>query len=135
MKMNMDYIDLARRLISCKGFYWMPGMRASWIGMDTGWRILSHSDSWYEGEGIRDSLPGGPTKLPDLTDPATLGCLLTLVRRAWRDQRLVAIYCEAANPNQSEGWAVQSADNRLPIAGEDYMSEAEALVVAMESAP
>jgi hypothetical protein len=74
--------------------------------------------------------------VPDLTDPATLGCLLTLVREAWGDPRLVVIYHgEAAYPGQSEGWAVQCADNRLPVAGEDYPSEGEALVAALEAAP
>jgi hypothetical protein len=73
--------------------------------------------------------------LPDLSDPATLGCMLALVREAWDDPRLVAIYCEAWNLGQSEGWAVQCTDNRLPVAGEDYPSEAEALVAALEGAP
>jgi hypothetical protein len=72
--------------------------------------------------------------LPDLADAATTGVLLALVREAWGDPRLVAIYCEAANPGQSEGWAVQCADNRLPLAGE-HLTEAEALVAALEAAP
>ena len=76
-----------------------------------------------------------PGSLPDLTDPATLGCLLALVREAWGDPRLVAIYCEPAHPGQSEGWAVQRADNRMPVVGEDHATEAEALVAALEVGP
>ncbi len=79
-------------------------------------------------------LPHIASSLPDLTDPATLGCLLQLVRDAWGDPRLVAIYCEPAHPGQSEGWAVQSADNRLSVAGENYENEAAALVAALEAA-
>ena len=74
-------------------------------------------------------------RVPDLSDPATLGGLLALVREAWGDPRLAAIFCEAANAGQSEGWAVQPADNRLPVAGEDYPTEAAALVAALEAAP
>jgi len=133
--MKPELIELSRRAVACKGWRWMPGMYANWIEKDVGWRILSERSSWYDGEKCEDSIPGGPNSLPDLTDPATLGCLLALVREAWGDPRLVAIYCEAANPGQSEGWAVQCGDNRLPVAGEDYPSEGEALIAALEAAP
>ena len=75
-----------------------------------------------------------PGSVPDLTDPATLGCLLAIVREAYGQFRLVAIYCDPAN-GQSDGWAVQCAENRLPVAGEGYDFEAEALVAALEAAP
>lgn len=131
--MTPDQTDLARRAIACRRWRWLPGMLWSigpaprWVRASTGRVQGSHED-------------GGPVSaprscVPDLADPATLGCLLALVREAWGDPRLVAIYCEAANPGQSEGWAVQGADNRMPLAGEDYPSEAAALVAALEAAP
>lgn len=123
---------LARRAVACPGWKWMPGMLA--IGRHVpGLRLVEINDG---GDALNEpSASGGPLWLPDLADPATLGCLLALVREKHGDPRLVAIYCEAANPGQSEGWAVQCADNRLPIAGGDYATEAEALVAALECAP
>ena len=121
----IDIEDLRARLVACKGFRWVSGMaylrrgRSHRVDPD----VLSAGGSYDD------------TCQPDLADPATLGCLLALVREAWGDSRLVAIFCEAANPGQSEGWAVQTADNRLPVAGDDYPSEAEALVAALEAAP
>jgi hypothetical protein len=64
--------------------------------------------------------------LPDLTDPATLGCLLALVREAWNDQRA---YIRA-----SFGWEhiTDYCVEKWPPGGE---TEAEALVAALKSAP
>lgn len=147
--METSLNEISERLIACKGWRWLPGMRA--IGKNTtypvrfcdyGERVFDTMDldeiEWWQQPGGKDMLDGGPYPgpyLPDLTDPATLGCLLQLVRDAWGDPRLVAIYCEPAHPGQSEGWAVQSADNRLPVAGENYESEAAALVAALVAAP
>ena len=140
---------LGRRAVACEGWRWLPGM--------LGWRPdnhgVPHPIRFVEGVESMEALAGtgaGPLLasgyatcdgywrsddiMPDLTDPATLGCLLALVREAWGDPRLVAIYCEAVYPGQSEGWAVQTADNRLPVAGEGHGSEAEALVAALEAA-
>ncbi len=129
--MRPDQIDLARRAVACKGWRWMAGMGVRrWSNYDVRWHMnrvstLAERGTFWLSEGW----------LPDLTDPATLGCLLALVRQAWSDPRLVAIYCEPAHPGQSEGWAVQTADNRLPVAGEDHETEAAALVAALEAAP
>lgn len=129
--MNPDHIDLARRAVACKGWRWMGGMGVRrWSNYDMIWRTnrvstLAERGTFWLAQGC----------MPDLTDPATLGCILALVREAWGDPRLVAIYCEPAHPGQSEGWAVQAADNRMPVAGEDYATEAEALVAALEAAP
>ena len=134
-------LDLGRRAVACKGWRWMPGMRAT-LSSGLVVRLGEHD----EGSLWHAILAGGATctvdmrhpsytVAPDLNDVATLGCLLALVRKAWGDPRLVAIYCEPAHPGQSEGWAVQTADNRLPVAGGDYGGEAEALVAALGAAP
>ena len=122
--MNPDHIDLARRAVACQRWRWVPGMLA----------VVPPAYFGSTGYILRMEQP--PARAyPDLSDHATLGCLLALVREAWGNPRLVAIYCEPANPGQSEGWAVQRADNRLPVAGENYATEAEALVAALEAAP
>lgn len=69
------------------------------------------------------------TLLPDLTDPATVGCLLALVREAWDDP----LICTAVD-NTGCGWWVDGwADPRVPSKLHD--TEAEALVAALEDAP
>jgi hypothetical protein len=68
--------------------------------------------------------------LPDLTDPATLGCLLALVREHHKEPRLAVV------PN-GKGWSVSRVWLRSPhdrVAGVHTL-EAEALVAALEAAP
>lgn len=149
--------DLARCAIACPRWQWKTGMTCARLEPDDGQRIVVIGRRMA---GVLDPCwsqfpciaKGDPHRfgvrwialnrvevlnrwLPDFADGPTVGGLLTLVREAWNDNRLVAIYCEAANPGQSEGWAVQRADNRLPIAGGDYASEVAALLAALEAAP
>ena len=109
-------MELARRAVACRHWRWMPGM----LAQPTRLRVT-------ETTGI-----GSGDYLPDLSDPATLGCLLALVREAWRDRFLVAQedYCHRAL------WCIRGRGAGMP----DWlavacMSEAEALVAALEAAP
>jgi len=86
--------------------------------------------------------------LPDLTDPATVGCLLALVREAWR---CPTVYVRQSTTRRvSDGvlaWEVcdlyldAEACRALGVPREGSVgswghgSEAEALVAALESAP
>ena len=74
---------------------------------------------------------GKPKKgaLPNLTDPATLGCLLALVRDAW-GQPLVSVRWSV------HGWRVLNTEGRAWCwrIGKGS-TEAEALVAALEAAP
>lgn len=103
--MSTDMMDLARRAVACKHWRWMPGMTTT-----TGIRI-SNLSVW-------------DTDLPDLTDPATLGCLLALVREAWRSPLI--------HP-RAEGceWRMWKTE---PYAYA-YDTEDEAIVAALEAAP
>lgn len=70
--MSENFIELGRRAAACKGWRWMPGM-VYLVAGTTKWRVQT------EHHGIQlDS-----DRYPDLTDPATLGCLLALVREVW----------------------------------------------------
>jgi hypothetical protein len=66
---------------------------------------------------------GYPDAWPDLDDPATLGCLLALVRETWED---------ATTQIDSEIWWVASQNGHKVSTG---ITEAEALVAALEAAP
>lgn len=77
--------------------------------------------------------------LPDLTDPATLGCLLALVREAWAPWRpgLWLYVTVSSTPEGEFRFAVSGRGrNSANVSMSDwYASEAEALVSALESAP
>ena len=69
----MKLEELGRRAVACKRWRWMPGMlsrRPSSVGVD-----ICHR--YGEAE-----WPANPhdNEYPDFSDPATLGCLLHLVR-------------------------------------------------------
>ena len=74
---------LAKRAIACSGWRWMPGM-LTLDGLRLG--VVAHTPS-----GAWSCLTAGgePSdrpmrdELPDLSDPATMGCLLHLTRQAW----------------------------------------------------
>jgi hypothetical protein len=130
--MTEEQIELARRAVACRGWRWMPGMRVEWVGMGTGWRMLSETQSWYEREECEDGEPGGPNAIPDLTDPATLGCLLALVREAWgkEDMGAVRIFRDGLRK-----WCVEHDEDDAQAGAFYGPTEAEALTAALEAAP
>jgi len=118
--MNLD--ELAKRLVKCKHFRWMDGMLAISFEGGCRWHTRQHEQN--------DNIPESDN-IPDLTDPATLGCLLHLAREAWCDHRAAVTYCD-------EGWRfeVWNSDNFFPDwpLGKCFPTEAEALVEAAEAA-
>jgi hypothetical protein len=72
---------LNERAVMCKGWRWMPGM----LTMD-GVRIYAVEGDTFDGfddDSEYNNHPVEALEWPDFTDPATLGCLLALVREAW----------------------------------------------------
>lgn len=123
--MNEKHIALARRAVACKGWRWMPGMR--W------WTEDDHGEEDDHGrlDGFQPEYMGHPADaLPDLSDHATLGCLLALVREAWgMPTGIIVRY------NDTRRWLVSWAG--ATHGGECGFgdTEAEALVAALEAAP
>ncbi len=110
--MTEEQIELAKRAVACKGWRWVPGMLTT--------------------EGMRVVVPcfGDDNEpddaIPDLTDPASLGCLLALVREAHHEPALYVRW------NAVSGrWEVVSR-YRLH---NDAKTEVESLVAALEDAP
>lgn len=138
----MSDLDLARRAVACPRWRWMEGMREA-----TGCRAglispdgMVQASTHRSGKGqpravvhvvdIGGSNNGWARALPDLDDPATVGCLLALVREAWGDPLLHVQWSWTWS-----GWYVYGAHPRLPGLLGRHGSEAAALVAALESAP
>lgn len=88
------------------------------------WSFKDEGALYCEGHEDRFTREELKAAWPDLDDPATLGCLLHLVREAW------------ARPFLRPRGHVDEWEVRLPIPRNAYgATEAEALVVALEAAP
>jgi hypothetical protein len=114
--MTADMLDLSRRAVACKGWKWMLGMQAITLDGLFGHRVTEYT------------VFIDPDNLPDLTDPATLGCMLALVREAWSDPYLCAV------GDSDTGWRVDAVTAQVQDL-HGYSSEAEALVYALERSP
>lgn len=119
--MTEEQIALARRAVACRGWRFMGGMRVlDPIGPHP--QRISDDD---EGEASwRDDY-----WLPDLTDPATLGCLLALVREAW-DQGSITPQVVS-----NKKWLLIYKGFGTPSRFFYGTTEVKVLVVALEAAP
>lgn len=73
--------------------------------------------------------------LPDLSDPATLGCLMALVREAWGDPYFYVVRGDVKiKGTDIFGWDFFGDFRGRSCKGMLYRSEAEALVAALEAA-
>ena len=125
--MTEDMTEIARRAVAATHWRWLPGMLRTSPGAHHGIRVLD-----VNAVGIDRTHP-----LPDLTDPATLGCLLHLVRTAWHAPRaLVRLSSDGRSFHVFDvdrvrptggNWAAWLSDDRCP-------SEAHALVDALTRA-
>lgn len=149
-----DYTELGKRIVACKAWRWMPGMlcqrrlhTGEWVPVRltdctivADYRVvertavpsMNQDAARMMGEGYiaLDGWVLADDLLPDLSDAATKGCVLQLVREAWDDP-------EAHFSLGAAGWTLMSGESR--IADVVYPSppskdEAEAMVLAMETA-
>ena len=111
-----SFESLARRAVAAKHWRWMPGMLTN-VGERVRWETYCLLGT-----------------MPDLTDPATRGCLLALVREAWE--------CPTAGrPEPGIPWlGVSRVGDVFEVAVGTVTlavgrTEAAALVAALEAAP
>ena len=115
---------LGKRLVACKGFRPMRGM------LDMQGRTWDQSLLWRWSNDV---------DVPDLRDPATLGCLLALVREAWGDDAMIVARIDVlevfiAPLPGGYPYEVMFSEPRVAMRRR-FGSEVEALVAALEAAP
>jgi hypothetical protein len=94
--MTPERLEIARRMVACKGWVWLPGMHVVPVRgehMDEPERIVDQIEAAYVNRG--DGLPC----IPDLDDDLTRLGVLAVVRRAWGDDSIGVV-------RMSDGWHV-----------------------------
>jgi len=126
---EQGWIELGKRAVACEGWRWMRGM------LDLGdWEVRGEYNC---GHGVRVVDRAGktaivpPTRMsaPDLRDPATVGCLLALVREAWAP---LLVWTSPYYRDRDSGARWEATTSESVVVG---WNEAEALVTALEVAP
>ena len=139
--MTDEMIALSRSAVACKGWQWMPGMLAALDGIGGDYRArvcrVDNGLFWSDATPLPYTLA---SYVPDLTDPATIGCLLALVREAYRDaSKLWDGHVEVRRDHRILFFVVSFRHDASGALVEDTLAtgvtEAEALVAALESAP
>ena len=123
--MTEEQIALARRAVACGSWRWLPGM----LTYD-GYRTVWVDDALHRSFKLDGSEATGWTDqlVPDLSDPATLGCLLALVREA----HAVPFLQVSVKISREHGYQFDCHPHHR---GQWVDSEAEALVAALEAVP
>lgn len=137
--MNAELMALGRRAIACEGWRGMPGMKSLPDSHGRVYRVCQSERGGLRltqeaGRRLRQPAPDVHSLIPDLSDPATLGCLLALVREAFQAPYSGVVWSNIG------GWtcAIIGSDGneqgRLTQGLFLGDTEAEALVAALEAA-
>ncbi len=136
--MNLE--ELGRRAVACPRWRWMPGMMLQWKPengshyrgrvCDT-WSFVNEGALYCEGHEDRFTREELKAAWPDLSDPATLGCLVALVEEAWKCP-IDMSFAGACRFDVDAEERVYPQDHTVSFAAK---TRVEALVAALEAAP
>jgi hypothetical protein len=135
--MGTELDALTNKVVSLAAWQWEPGMLTV-----CGVRVFEGGDDYLIGHRPGPTNRGGGRVdtmdiggfLPDLTDPATVGCLLHRVRGAHKAPRAMLKLSgatEAFEVFDPDSWSMELAS----LSGGAFPTEVEALVAALEQAP
>jgi len=121
--------ELAKRAVACKGWQWMGGMLTL-----CKIRVIEGGSDYIIGERSGPTSNGGGridttdvhNYLPDLDDPATLGCLLARLREVYESKYVHAEAHEFDEENSF--WSVWASGRSW-----EADTEVEAHVIALEA--
>ena len=127
--------NLARRAVACEGWRWMEGMSTTEGDIVVG---VGDDTITLRDDGVMHAEHSGV--LPDLNDPATLGCLLELVREALGLFGVSTHYnfdpphmwWQVLNPVEVFSCATAEMELRLTEEQAKKLLEAGALIAALE---
>jgi hypothetical protein len=124
----MTLEDLGRRAVACKHWRWMEGMQVEPLRFRVVWLT---EDMIGESDQTSYFWKNVPDIFPDLSDPATLGCLLALVEEAWKCPVDMS-FAGACRLDVDAEERVYPQDHTVSFAAK---TRVEALVAALEAAP
>jgi len=108
----------------------MPGMLVRGINPENGYDAWLRLDRFHNAKTLREQAEMLDARWPDLTDPATLGCILHLVREHWGDDGAhTKRFCRYGG---GEKWLCCAPSVFYPTLQTDGVTEAECLVKALE---
>lgn len=127
--MNSEFNEtLALRAVNSPGWSWHPGMltlcNLRILDGDSDYLIGHRSGSTKDGGGWVDTTDVVGF-LPDITDPATLGCLISLIQKTYKNKVVISI--------GNGWWSVQTDYKDWDQDNTD--SFLDALVSVLETAP
>lgn len=127
--MTPHLMDLAKRAVACKHWRWIAGMQVRrWDSRDKLWRMTHVSLSQQ-----RETFWLHEGWIPDLYDPATTGCFVSMLREVWVQPDLCAVI--ERDGEHVGKWVVIWRGNAQVADRKWYGTlEAEALVAALEAA-
>jgi len=124
--MNNHLKTISQHVVDLYHWEWMPGMKDL-----QGWRLYEEFPigGWNAigGQWEEDQLSYLPT-YPDFSDSATVGCLLTLVRKVWNDPAITAFAIR--KDDAKIVWSLHTENPNLSSLAE-FQFEAELLVAAL----
>ena len=117
-------LELGKRAAACWGWKWMRGTQVI-VPIRN---VLAQQRLYRIGNGNWVITDGD---IPDLSDPATLGNLLSLVRAAFNSPTLSCAYERVTDTDRpGHFWIVKNGEKRIAAAETEF----EVLVLALEAA-